>query len=213
MKRTFKITDWGIGVLFTLFFISIGVILVINFRPLYEWDINFLDIEVSSGMTKDVIMENYNALIDYCSPFFTGELAFPTLAASEAGLFHFKEVKDIFIMFYWLLPLTGIPLLGIVFYKKKKQDYGYLLPSSLTCIILPIVVSLACMINFDKTFVIFHKLFFNNDYWIFDPVTDPIIRLLPEEFFLHCAIFIVLIVILGSLTLFGLSKKFKRKTI
>ena len=213
MKRTFKITDWGIGVLFTLFFISIGVILVINFRPLYEWDINFLDIEVSSGMTKDVIMENYNALIDYCSPFFTGELAFPTLAASEADLFHFKEVKDIFIMFYWLLPLTGIPLLGIVFYKKKKQDYGYLLPSSLTCIILPIVVSLACMINFDKTFVIFHKLFFNNDYWIFDPVTDPIIRLLPEEFFLHCAIFIVLIVILGSLTLFGLSKKFKRKTI
>lgn len=211
MKNKFKITDIGIGALFTLFFISLGVVIVINFRAFYEWEIGWLGIDVSSGLSKEVIMENYNALIDYCSPFFNGPLAFPTLTASESGIVHFEEVKRIFIFFYWMIPVTGILLTGIIIYKRKKQDFSYLLISSLTCIILPIVVSLACMINFDKTFVLFHQLFFNNDYWIFDPTTDPIITVLPEEFFLHCAILIVVIVVLGSITLFGFSRKLKQR--
>ena len=31
-----------------------------------------------------------------------------------------------------------------------------------------------------------HKILFNNDDWLFDYETDPIIYLLPEEFFLTC---------------------------
>ena len=44
---------------------------------------------------------------------------------------------------------------------------------------LPIVV------NFEGSFVLFHKTMFNNDYWIFDPNLDPVINILPEEFFFH----------------------------
>ena len=41
---------------------------------------------------------------------------------------------------------------------------------------------LPIVINFEKSFVIFHKLLFSNDYWVFDPEKDPIILMLPEEF-------------------------------
>ena len=206
MKYKSKVGDIGIGVLFTLFFISLGVILVINFRGLYKFDVKHLNIAQTSGYSEEEIMDNYNALIDYCSPFYQGDLTFPTMEASESGLFHFKEVKDIFVTFYGIAPITGLLLLAIIIYKCRKKETSYLFTSSITCILLPTVVALACAINFDKTFVLFHKLFFNNDYWLFDPVTDPIITVLPEEFFLHCAIFIVIFVILCSLGLFLASR-------
>ena len=74
--------------------------------------------------------------------------------------------------------------------------------SSLTAIILPLIVGLLLAIDFDKAFTVFHKMFFKNDYWIFDPITDPVINILPSAFFLHCAILIVVFVLLASLILY-----------
>ncbi len=201
MKK-FKITDVLIGAVFTVFFICLGVVTVLQLRFIYYLDIALLGIHKSTGLTREVIMENYNALMDYCSPFYKGDLVFPSLPASETGLIHFREVKEIFNMIYLLLPITFIILLAVIIYKHKKQDFSYLFTSSVTCIVLPAVVGLACLINFDKAFVLFHKLFFNNDYWIFDATTDPIITLLPESFFLQCAIIIIFIVLVGSLALY-----------
>ena len=197
--RRFKITDVFIGVLFTLLFISIAVVITINFRPLYYFDIDHLKIAESSGLTKEVIRENYDALIDYSSPFFKGELKFPTLAASESGLFHFTEVKNIFTGFYILGAITLAFGVVIIVQKHKNKDFSYLLVSSITAIVLPLFLALFLSIDFDRTFVIFHKLFFNNDYWLFDPVTDPVITILPDTFFMHCAIMIIVLVVLMSL--------------
>ncbi|MDO5291945.1 MAG: TIGR01906 family membrane protein [bacterium] len=211
METKRKLSNLGIGILFTLFFISIGVILVINCRNIYRHDIKALNLVEQTGYSQEEIIKNYDALIDYCSPFNKGELRFPTLPSSESALSHFKEVKDIFIAFYFIAIITGIMLVMAIFYKRKKKDYGYLRTSSITCIVLPLLVGAACAINFDQTFILFHKLFFNNDDWLFDPITDPIILLLPEEFFLHCAIFIVIFVLLGSGILYLLYRRHKKQ--
>lgn len=212
MNKPFKLTDIFLGIIFTIFFISLGVVLVLNFRFLYYFDIDALGISQSSGLAKEIIIENYNALMEYCSPFFHGELSFPTLGASTNGLIHFAEVKRIFNLFYLLLPITFLFLAGTIVYKKKKKDSSYLLVSSITTIVLPLIVGIASILNFDKTFVLFHELVFRNDYWIFDASTDPIITLLPEEFFLHCALFIVIVVLIGSVILFGTFRLLKKKT-
>lgn len=200
--RRFKITDIFIGILFTLFFVSAGVIITINFRPLYYMDINLLDISEASGYSREEIRENYDALIDYSSPFFRGKLSFPTLTSSEAGLQHFKEVKNIFMSFYVLAALSLISLVFIIIGKGRKKEFSYLAVSSLTAVLLPAVLGLLLALDFDTSFVIFHKLFFNNDYWLFDPVTDPVIQILPDTFFLHCALMIIGIVILCSIILY-----------
>lgn len=211
LKR-FKFTDILIGIIFTLLFISFGVIITINFRPLYYMDINLLNIEESSGYDRDIILDNYNALIDYSSPFFQSELSFPTLEASDSGIQHFKEVKNIFTFFYILGAITLIAGIAILIYKARNNDFGYLFVSSITAIALPMLMGLFILIDFDKTFTLFHKLFFKNDYWIFDPTTDPVIKILPEAFFLHCAIMIILFVLLGSLLLFWVYRKKKRES-
>lgn len=194
MKRL-RISDFLYGIIFTLLFISIAVVITINFRPLYYMDINLLHIE-ESGYGKAEIKENYDALIDYSSPFFTGELKFPTLEASDSGLQHFAEVKNIFTSFYIIGAVTLLLGIIIIVQKTKAKEYGYLLASAITAIVLPSILGIFLTVNFDATFYIFHKIFFRNDYWIFDPITDPVITILPDTFFLHCAVMIIAIVLI-----------------
>ncbi len=202
--------DLGVGILFTLFLISLGLILAINLRFLYYADIKWFHLEETSGLTYQTIKENYNALIDYCSPFYQGKLVFPSLAASASGLSHFAEVKVIFNAFYLLFVITLIALLVILILKLKKGQYRFFLVSSITSIVLPLIVLGACAIDFDTTFLLFHKIAFRNDDWLFDPNTDPIITLLPESFFLQCALVIVAVVLLGSLILFLIYRHLKK---
>lgn len=210
MKK-FKGTDLLIGVIFTLLFISIGVIATVNFRLLYYLDIKFLNIPESSGYSVETIIENYDALIDYNSPFYKGKLEFPSLPSSEEGIIHFEEVKQIFMGFYYIFAITFILALIIILYKARKKDSSYLLISSITVLVLPALLVLASAINFDTAFVIFHKIFFRNDYWLFDPLTDPVITILPETFFLHAMLMIVFFVLLGSLILYLCSNIGKKR--
>ncbi len=48
---------------------------------------------------------------------------------------------------------------------------------------MPLLLTVPILLNFEKSFIIFHKLLFRNDYWIFNPDLDPVINILPEEFF------------------------------
>ena len=201
MRLSFKskIASFTLGILFTLFFISAGLILAINLRGLYYQDIKSLNIEETSGYSEAEIRENYDSLIDYCSPFYKKSLKFPTLAASEQGIQHFAEVKTIFVAFYYIFGITSVLILALLLLQKKGNIYLSFKVSALTTVIVPIIVGLAVSIDFDRAFVIFHKIFFRNDYWLFDPETDPVITILPSEFFLHCALVIIGVVILGAI--------------
>ena len=200
----------GIGLLFALFLISLGLILAIHLRFLYYADIKWFDLEQTTGLSFQEIKANYDALIDYNSPFFHGDLVFPTLPSSAAGLSHFAEVKVLFQFFYVSFAITFVALIGIVLYQRKKEQYQYLRVASITSIVLPVITLLGCSINFEASFTFLHKLFFRNDDWLFDPVTDPIITLLPAQFFLQCAIVIATVVILGSLILYLRYRHYKK---
>ena len=51
-------------------------------------------------------------------------------------------------------------------------------------------------LDFDRAFVIFHRVFFpGKENWIFDWQTDPIILFLPQDFFRNCAILILVLLL------------------
>ena len=73
------------------------------------------------------------------------------------------------------------------------------------------LIGIAAATDLDRAFIVFHSLFFpGKDNWIFDQRTDPIIRLMPEEFFRNCAILILALLILAAavIMLADLRKKF-----
>ena len=49
------------------------------------------------------------------------------------------------------------------------------------------VIAIAAAIDFDRLFILFHRLSFANDLWLLDPRTDMLIRLMPIGFFTACA--------------------------
>lgn len=194
-KLSTYLINFSIGVLALLFFISLGLAIAIYFRPFYYMGMERISAE--TGYSVDIIKENYDALIDYCSPFFQGALEFPTLPSSASGISHFEEVKVIFNLFFVLLCTTPIFLFGLIWLQRKQNNYSYLLSTPIIMCILPMFVGIACAIDFNRIFILFHEIVFRNDDWIFSRYEDPIILFLPERFFLQCALIIVITVLLG----------------
>lgn len=193
-----------------LFILSFSVVFTLNFRPLYYMDIEKLGIEERSGIPEEEIRENYDVLIDYNSMFNDEELEFPTLAMSETGKIHFEEVKVIFVMFQKMALVTAILGLFLILVQRKKKPKRYLKYAGIITVLLPALLGGAMALNWDKAFVVFHKIAFDNDYWIFDAKTDPVITILPDTFFFHCAAMILGLVVAGSvlcLVLYGSSVK------
>ena len=78
-------------------------------------------------------------------------------------------------------------------------------------ILLPMILMLPIVLNFSGSFVLFHKIMFDNDYWIFDPSLDPVINILPEEFFFHVGVMILILIIIASLTDYLIYKYLKKE--
>lgn len=205
--------DIFLAILLTLFIISFAVVFTVFFKQLYYFDIDYLGISQSTGLSKDIIKENYNILIQYQSLFYRGELDLPDFIMSTTGRIHFEEVKRIFDIIQILCISTGMISAIMIYQNHKDKEYRYLKLTTYFSIGIPTILGFLASIDFDKAFVIFHKIAFRNDYWIFDSVTDPVITILPEAFFMHCFMLIIVIVIVMSLICFGIYRKKEREII
>lgn len=214
MKTTSFLSKTGsilLALSLSLFLISLSVKVTLAFRQLYYYDIDNLKISESYGMPKETIIKNYNILIDYTENKNISKLDMPDFPTSKQGEIHFIEVKNIFMKFNTLLYITGILSIVGIALAIKKHKFSFLKYSSIGLLAIPVILSIPFAINFDKSFTAFHKIFFNNDYWEFDPIKDPIINVLPQEFFMHCAILILVLIALFSIISFFIYRKFKKK--
>ncbi|NMS90390.1 TIGR01906 family membrane protein [Clostridioides difficile] len=196
-----------------LFSVCISVVIIVGiinftvgFKQLYYFDIDYLNISELSGLSKDDIKLNYDYLIDYNLNNNVAEFKLPTLKSSPQGKIHFEEVRNIFQNINKLAKvLMIVSLLGIILNAKNK-NIKILKTTSITLIIMPLLLAVPVLLNFEKSFVIFHKLLFRNDYWIFSPDLDPVINMLPEEFFFHAGVMILMLILLVSVLLFVMYK-------
>lgn len=161
-----------ISLCLALFIISASVTITLNFRPLYYHDISSLKIEETSGFSKKVIRENYDALIDYNQFFYSGKLKL-TLPMSREGKIHFEEVKRIFVGIEYLCVITLILSCFLIKRKIRSRNIDFLRSASIITVLLPVIVGILCAFNWDAAFTLFHEIMFRNDYWIFDEATDP----------------------------------------
>ncbi|WP_242960787.1 TIGR01906 family membrane protein [Clostridium peptidivorans] len=208
MKRNYKLFQILLSLAFSLFIIASSVKLTLMFKPLYYFDIQYLNIIGHSNFSKNEIIKNYDYVINYLLSPKEQEFKLPSISYSKYGQIHFKDVKRIFTSVDILLIVTGlISAVGLLINLKYKR-FDFLKQTSSILIILTVVLLTAFMINFDTAFTVFHKIFFRNDYWIFDPALDPIINILPQEFFYHSALLVVILIILSIIVLKLLYKKF-----
>ena len=209
--RIERLKDGAAGICLTLFLFSLAVVLVLNAKWLYALDVTWLNLDKVSGMHTDEIRANYDALIRYNQVWQRGELVFPTLPMSREGAIHFAEVKRIFDGIQIVCVATGVLSLLLGTGRIRKKQYGFLRLAGVLSLVIPAVTGILAVCFWDRFFILFHQLFFRNDYWLFDPVTDPVILILPDTYFLHCAVGIICLILAGSLIMTAAARRLARR--
>lgn len=201
------------SVILAVLVITFAAKISLSFKGIYYYDIEKLNISEDVNMDKQVIKANYNVIIDYVHGK-SEELNMPDFKMSQSGRTHFEDVKKLFSQIDIIFRITLIiSAIGTVIFSRNKL-YAYLKYSAGILIVIPLVLSIFAFTDFNFIFTLFHKISFSNDLWLFDPKEDPVINILPEKYFMHQAIFIMLIILISAmLMLFAYKKLKKRKNI
>ena len=209
MKRIVPVI-FAVALVLLVLTVSIG--LPIYLRPFYYAHIDALGLDECSGFTKEQIRTAYDEVLDYLTlpgkSFGTGELAH-----SAEGAAHFADCKVLFDLNAGVL-LGAAVVVAAILLVRKRCKLPSLRPAAfwagVSALTLPVVVGSLAALDFDRAFVIFHHIFFpGKDNWVFDYYADPIIRVLPQVFFMNCAILIGAGLILFSCALLWLGRKRK----
>lgn len=112
---------------------------------------------------------------------------------------HFNEkeiahMRDVFKLYELNSKVTSISIafivvtlvLNIVLKNKQninRKTFFYILG----IIILSIIFALFVSADFNKYFIKFHEIFFDNDLWLLNPETDLMIQMMPLNFFIGMA--------------------------
>lgn len=195
-----RITAAGMitAVCLTLFLLSFSVVVVLNCRWLYDLDIGLMKLEEASGLSVQEIRANYDALIRYNMLWFRGPLVFPTLPMSGEAAIHFQEVKRIFDLIQILCIGSAAAAAALLIGQRKRRSRIPFTIAGILTLVLPGAAGLLIALDWERVFITFHRLVFQNDYWLFDPVTDPVITILPDAYFLQCAAGIVILTAAGA---------------
>ncbi|GAY75095.1 TIGR01906 family membrane protein [Sporolactobacillus inulinus] len=210
---TYRLGQFGLAVSIAVFVICFAILVALGFTPLYYFDVQHLNLVGQSGFSYDRIVENYNYTIQYLINPLPQTFHLPSFDYSRAGSIHFQDVKRIFTDIELLLVVSAmISVIGIR-RKSKRRDFSFLKPTAMLLVVFTLLPLTLFAIDFNGTFILFHKLFFRNDYWVFDPETDPIITILPEAFFLHAALLILFIIAVAICAIVIIAKQFKKRSI
>ena len=195
----------------SLAMISISVLIILNSTSLYALIVDFYELPYETNLTRQALIENYRQITTYLQVPWIRELQMSDFYMSETGRIHFHEVKIIIQVLYFIFIITTFTWV-LAQIKSIKTLPIFNQAANLILVTISSLI-LLMFIDFSKAFTWFHKLLFNNDYWIFNPITDPVILALPEELFLIFGVIICLILFIQCLLIKVIYLKKKRRYI
>ena len=187
----------------------------IKYSVLEKLDMDMDDtIEVTREMMKYLRGDRENLVVD------------TVVGGTEREFFndrekmHMEDVRHLFQMgMDTRLVAMAIFVLCCVVLVFTKADYKKLLPKSFLVGtgIFAVGAGISAILvasDFNKYFLLFHKLVFTNDLWILYPETDLLIRMLPEGFFFDMVIrigtiFALILVVLLFISIVMVTKQKK----
>lgn len=205
--KTSKLLTIALAIVTAVVLLTAAIAVPILCRPFYYAHIAPLELCEQTGLTRDEIKTAFDDMMNFC----VGNKEFSTgvLRWSESGKDHFTDVRSLFLLD--LRALVGsiflLAFILIVSHLSGRRP-GRLLGrgpafwagTGLAAVF--VVIGALAATNFDRAFTIFHSIFFpGKDNWLFDPAKDQIINILPQTYFMNCAILILSALLLGCLVL------------
>ena len=171
-----------------LFLLSLAILLTIYLAWfMYPLEISWLHLTSRVHVLPQTIQYNFNVLMDYLTNPLNQALKMPDFPSSASGIHHFAVVKGLFHLAQGVAIVT-LPIFYLFWKEVIQKGFLSLYRRGLLIMLsLPLVLALVgIFIGFEQFFTLFHQiLFVGDDTWLFDPAKDPVILILPEDFFLH----------------------------
>ena len=117
----------------------------------------------------------------------------PREVFNDREIAHMEDVRGLFLGGLALRRSSiGLIVVCVVLLFSRKADVRRVLPKMIcagSALFFAVLAILAAIIStdFNKYFIIFHHIFFNNDLWLLNPDTDLLINIVPEPFFMDTA--------------------------
>lgn len=232
-----KILSYILSAIFALcviavLFISSIEILVYYIPAYYTYEYNKYDIPRSLSME----MEDLISVTEQMTSYLKGDREqLSDITATIDGqpnvnffnskeVSHMIDVREIFaqvIQLRVILLVMAAAILCLLAFLKQASARIFSLMMIICSSLLIVLTAVAGFIiasDFNKYFIIFHEIFFDNNLWILNPETDRLIRLVPLGFFIDTALYIaiifallIIITIAVSVLIFKSSKKVKKR--
>lgn len=213
----FYLKQFFATILFIFTSLTLAISGVIVTSPIiYSFAIKWFDLSAVSGLSHKQLMENYKVLISYLVNPAIETLEMPYFSSSENGLFHFEEVKFLFLMCFVVAIIGVIVSVITILWIHKQKLQPWMERWFIVAIAFPLILLFLIVVSFDQVFLLFHQILFRNDLWLFSPVTDPVITVLPESLFMilfvvAILIYEVLIYLIRLTVLYEPSRKQKKR--
>lgn len=128
---------------------------------------------------------------------------------------HMQDVRDVFAKFF-LVAIMAAALLVLlrILAPTREQAARYwrrLRRTGIVVAIGTVVVGVLGVAFFDTAFEIFHELFFPAGSYLFDPRTERLVQLFPEQFWVETTVGVGIVVIALGLLLAWVARRRERK--
>lgn len=215
--KTSKFLSVLLSVLTALVVLTGSIAVPLLCRSFYYAHIGPMGLE-GYGLSREEIETAYDEMMDFClgrrEEFSAGVLAF-----SQSGADHFADVRGLFLLDLRVLGAALCLLAAVLLYARLRgraparplgRGFGFWAGAGLGGGFL--LVGALAALDFGRAFVLFHALFFpGKDNWLFDPLEDQIISILPQEFFRNCALLILALLTAGCAALIVLDLRRGRR--
>lgn len=199
-----------------LFVFAASVAVPILCRPFYYAHVKAMDLAEGRIWSEQDCYDAYDEMLDYC--LYGGDFGTGVLKWTESGKDHFDDCSFLFRLNFIVLALSGAVILGGLLLWRKgihpARPLGLGVPfwTGVSLLSLSGIVAVLTALDFDRAFIVFHKIFFpGKDNWFFDYKTDQIILILPEAFFRNCAILVGLLIITICVVMMVFDVCYKKK--
>lgn len=219
--KTSKPLSVVLSILTAVLVISASIAVPLLCRPFYYAHIGPMNL-TAYGLTEAQIITAYDEMMNFCLGL-SEEFSVGVLGWSMSGASHFADVRRLFLLDLWALGLSLVMLAAAFIYCRRKKvrphcftGHGPGFWAAIGLGVSFLAVGGLAALDFDRAFVIFHSVFFpGKTNWIFDWREDPIILFLPQDFFMNCAILILVLLLVWCAVLIGVdlwAGRRKRKT-
>lgn len=197
VKSILKDILMGLAVIIGL--CSLGLIVVLNLRELYYYDIHKLSINGSSGLPSETIRKNYDLTMDYLNPFNKiNELEVYNIRISDNALECFARLKVVLIGF--LVVGIGCLIFSVIkCYKEYKiRNYDFFRKTFIIMFFIPVLILMFSWIDWSGVLTVLQKVVYLGIDYEFSWFEDELIRIFPGKYLLQCGMIIGAIVLTGS---------------